>query len=69
MVAKAVGDLDGVIGFEVRSFGPLTMKIADLITQIMNEPHRGYIDLQNMHAFDYNTDLHLGPVRMCYSTY
>ena len=29
----------------------------------MNEPHRGYIDLQSMHAFDYNTDLHLGPVR------
>ncbi|KAI0340430.1 glycoside hydrolase family 5 protein [Trametopsis cervina] len=45
MVAKTLGDLDTVIGFE-----------------IMNEPHRGYIDLQSMHAFDYNTDLHLGPV-------
>ncbi|KAI0697370.1 glycoside hydrolase family 5 protein [Cytidiella melzeri] len=45
MVAKALGDLEGVIGFE-----------------IMNEPHRGYIDLQSMHAFDYNTDLHLGSV-------
>ena len=33
--------------------------------QIMNEPHRGYIDLQSMHAFDYNTDLHLGHVRKC----
>ena len=29
----------------------------------MNEPHRGYIDLQSMHAFDYNTDLHLGAIR------
>ena len=29
----------------------------------MNEPHRGYIELQSMHAFDYNTDLHLGHVR------
>ncbi len=29
----------------------------------MNEPHRGYIDLQSMHAFDYNTDLHLSHVR------
>ncbi|PSS32123.1 hypothetical protein PHLCEN_2v2119 [Hermanssonia centrifuga] len=45
MVAKTVGDLDGVIGYE-----------------IMNEPHRGYIDLQSMHAFDYNTDLHLSHV-------
>lgn len=31
--------------------------------QMMNEPHRGYIDLQSMHRFDYNTDLHLGYVR------
>ncbi|KAI0089638.1 glycoside hydrolase family 5 protein [Irpex rosettiformis] len=45
LVAKTLGDLDGVIGFE-----------------IMNEPHRGYVDLPSMHAFDYNTDLHLGPV-------
>ncbi|GJE93053.1 glycoside hydrolase family 5 protein [Phanerochaete sordida] len=45
MLVKSVGDLDGVIGFE-----------------IMNEPHRGYVELQSMHGFDYNTDLHLGPV-------
>lgn len=31
----------------------------------MNEPHRGYIELQSMHEFDYNTDLHLGHVREC----
>ena len=30
---------------------------------MMNEPHRGYVELQSMHAFDYNTDLHLGHVR------
>ncbi|OCH85892.1 glycoside hydrolase [Obba rivulosa] len=30
--------------------------------EMMNEPHRGYIDLKSMYAFDYNTDLHLGHV-------
>ncbi|KAJ7291517.1 glycoside hydrolase superfamily [Mycena rebaudengoi] len=30
--------------------------------EMMNEPHRGYIDLQSLHAFDYNTDLHLSYV-------
>jgi hypothetical protein len=30
---------------------------------MMNEPHRGYIDLKSLHEFDYNTDLHLGVVR------
>lgn len=29
----------------------------------MNEPHRGYVELQSLHEFDYNTDLHLGHVR------
>ncbi|KAF8518261.1 cytoplasmic protein [Hysterangium stoloniferum] len=42
VLVKTVGDLDGVIGFEM-----------------MNEPHRGYIDLASLYAFDYNTDLHL----------
>jgi len=46
MLAKAVGDLDAVLGFEM-----------------MNEPHRGYIDLKSLHEFDYNTDLHLSYVR------
>ncbi|KAL6302254.1 glycoside hydrolase superfamily [Sparassis latifolia] len=45
IVVKTVGNLEGVLGFE-----------------IMNEPHRGYIELQSMHEFDYNTDLHLGHV-------
>ena len=30
---------------------------------MMNEPHRGYIQIPSLHAFDYNTDLHLSHVR------
>ncbi|OCB87310.1 glycoside hydrolase family 5 protein [Sanghuangporus baumii] len=30
--------------------------------QMMNEPHRGYINASSMHCFDYNTDLHLAHV-------
>ncbi|KAJ7507025.1 glycoside hydrolase [Mycena galericulata] len=45
VLAKAVGDLDAVMGFEM-----------------MNEPHRGYIDLKSLHELDYNTDLHLAYV-------
>jgi len=33
--------------------------------QMMNEPHRGYIDLPSLHKFDYKTDLHLSYVRTC----
>ena len=33
----------------------------------MNEPHRGYIDLQSLHYFDYNTDLHLATIRAFFS--
>ncbi|KZT08198.1 glycoside hydrolase family 5 protein [Laetiporus sulphureus 93-53] len=52
VVAKAVGDLEAVLGFE-----------------IMNEPHRGYIELKSMHAFDYNTDLHLGHVPTAFQSF
>ncbi|KAJ7337646.1 glycoside hydrolase superfamily [Mycena albidolilacea] len=45
VLVRAVGDLEGVCGFEM-----------------MNEPHRGYIDLKSLHEFDYNTDLHLSVV-------
>ncbi|KAF9255450.1 glycoside hydrolase family 5 protein [Marasmius fiardii PR-910] len=51
-IVKAVGDLDGVIGFEM-----------------MNEPHRGYIDLKSLHSFDYNTDLHLGPIPSAFQSF
>ncbi|KAI0658179.1 glycoside hydrolase [Cubamyces menziesii] len=52
LIARTVGDLEGVIGFEM-----------------MNEPHRGYIELQSMHAFDYNTDLHLGHVPTAFQSF
>ncbi|CAL1708345.1 unnamed protein product [Somion occarium] len=31
--------------------------------EIMNEPHHGYVELQSMYGWDYNTDLHLGAIR------
>lgn len=34
---------------------------------MLNEPHRGYIDLKSLHSFDYNTDLHLSHMREYYS--
>ncbi|KAI9070316.1 glycoside hydrolase family 5 protein [Trametes sanguinea] len=52
LVARTLGDLEAVIGFEM-----------------MNEPHRGYIELQSMHAFDYNTDLHLGHVPTAFQSF
>ncbi|CDO77352.1 Glycoside Hydrolase Family 5 protein [Trametes cinnabarina] len=52
LIARTVGDLEAVIGFEM-----------------MNEPHRGYIELQSMHAFDYNTDLHLGHVPTAFQSF
>ncbi|PCH36934.1 glycoside hydrolase family 5 protein [Wolfiporia cocos MD-104 SS10] len=52
VVAKAVGDLDGVVGFEM-----------------INEPHRGYVELKSMNAFDYNTDLHLGHVPTAFQSF
>lgn len=29
----------------------------------MNEPHPGYINLESLHSFNYNTDLHLSYIR------
>ncbi|KAF9023012.1 glycoside hydrolase family 5 protein [Hymenopellis radicata] len=52
VLARAVGDLEGVIGFEM-----------------MNEPHKGYIDLQSLHLFDYNTDLHLGVIPTAFDSF
>ncbi|KAH9934532.1 glycoside hydrolase family 5 protein [Epithele typhae] len=37
--------------------------------EIMNEPHRGYIELQSMHSFDYNTDLHLAHVPTAFQSF
>ncbi|KAF9477640.1 glycoside hydrolase [Pholiota conissans] len=51
-VVQAVGDLEGVLGF-----------------QMMNEPHRGYINVPSLHAFDYNTDLHLSHVPSAFQSF
>jgi hypothetical protein len=71
VVASKLGDLEGVLGFQV--FGNdvyLSQAFPEISLQLMNEPHRGYIDA-SLHAFDYNTDLHLSHVRkysyfLCY---
>ncbi|KAJ2925710.1 hypothetical protein H1R20_g11384, partial [Candolleomyces eurysporus] len=51
-VVKAVGDLEGVLGF-----------------QMMNEPHRGYLEIPSLHSFDYNTDLHLSHVPSAFQSF
>ncbi|KAI6041477.1 glycoside hydrolase family 5 protein [Pisolithus marmoratus] len=51
-VVRALGDIEGVLGFE-----------------IMNEPHRGYIDLPSLYQFDYNTDLHLSYVPSAFQSF
>ncbi|KAF9078603.1 glycoside hydrolase family 5 protein [Rhodocollybia butyracea] len=51
-LVKAVGDLEGVIGFEM-----------------MNEPHRGYVEAPSLHYFDYNTDLHLSAVPSAFESF
>ncbi|KAH0831249.1 glycoside hydrolase family 5 protein [Lanmaoa asiatica] len=37
--------------------------------EIMNEPHRGYIDLPSLHKFNYNTDLHLSHVPSAFQSF
>ncbi|KAG2006941.1 cytoplasmic protein [Coprinopsis cinerea AmutBmut pab1-1] len=37
--------------------------------QMMNEPHRGYIELPSLHSFDYNTDLHLAHVPSAFQSF
>ncbi|KAF8953069.1 hypothetical protein BDZ97DRAFT_635755 [Flammula alnicola] len=37
--------------------------------QMMNEPHRGYINVPSLHAFDYNTDLHLSHVPSAFESF
>ena len=64
VLARAVGDLDGVLGFEVPSPWSFPITSANqACMQMLNEPHRGYIDLQSFHSWNYNTDLHLGHIR------
>ncbi|KAK6852268.1 glycoside hydrolase family 5 [Apiospora arundinis] len=48
----------------IEAFGRLADAIGDLEACIgfdpMNEPHRGLVNLHGFHAWDYNTDLHIG---------
>ncbi len=37
--------------------------------QMMNEPHRGYIELQSMYSFDYNTDLHFSHMPSAFQSF
>lgn len=70
VVLKTLTDLDCVAGFDVgsssssdtRRFSPSS----SWHDQMMNEPHRGYIDLPSLHKFAYMSDLHLSHVRACF---
>jgi hypothetical protein len=44
---EAVGDLDGVLGIEV-SWTPCLVFEPELISQLMNEPHAGFIGLPTL---------------------
>ncbi|KAL1721732.1 glycoside hydrolase family 5 protein [Schizophyllum commune] len=50
----------------VRAVGDLEAVIG---FEVMNEPHRGYIDLKSLHSFDYNTDLHLSYVPTAFQSF
>lgn len=66
LVAKTLGNLEAVLGFEVREFCRLARPLVKVRrAQMMNEPHKGYVQLPSMHEFDYNTELHLGHMRAC----
>lgn len=51
-VAKALGGLEAVIGFDM-----------------LNEPHRGYIEVPSLHNWDYNTDLHLHDIPSAFNSF
>jgi hypothetical protein len=61
-VAQKLSDLPAVCGFEVRALEPGEGRYPDTL-QMLNEPHRGYVGLQSLHEFVYETDLHLAHVR------
>lgn len=64
IVVKTLADLDCVVGFDVSSpCESHSHPSLTVVMQMMNEPHRGYIDLPSLHEFDYKTDLHLSHVR------
>ncbi|SJL04818.1 uncharacterized protein ARMOST_08189 [Armillaria ostoyae] len=50
----------------VRAVGDLEAVIG---FEMMNEPHRGYVELQSLHVFDYNTDLHLAHMPTAFESF
>ncbi|KAJ9098743.1 hypothetical protein QFC21_004391 [Naganishia friedmannii] len=66
-LVRALEGVEGVLGFEVCPNMPEAWEdgvVSDIGwdgAQLINEPHPGYIGMQTLHKFEYNTDLHLGP--------
>jgi len=62
VVVSQLGDLEGILGFEV--FGHINNLgfFYKIFQQIMNEPHRGYVDTL-LSRFEYNRELHLSYIR------
>ncbi|KIL62019.1 glycoside hydrolase family 5 protein [Amanita muscaria Koide BX008] len=54
-------------------FDELVKAVGDLEAvigfEMMNEPHRGYIDLKSLHSFDYNVDLHLSHMPSAFQSF
>ncbi|KAF8633873.1 hypothetical protein AX15_001204 [Amanita polypyramis BW_CC] len=54
-------------------FDKLVEAVGDLDSvigfEVMNEPHRGYIDLKSLHSFNYNVDLHLGHMPSAFQSF
>ncbi|KAJ3722722.1 glycoside hydrolase family 5 protein [Lentinula guzmanii] len=50
----------------VRAVGDLEAVVG---FEMMNEPHRGYVEVPSLHYFDYNTDLHLSAVPSAFESF
>ncbi|KAK2465756.1 hypothetical protein APHAL10511_002300 [Amanita phalloides] len=54
-------------------FDKLVEAVGDLDSvigfEVMNEPHRGYIDQGSLHSFDYNVELHLGHMPSAFQSF
>ena len=65
VICQYTADLEAVLGYEVCCIGSNPIRAdRSIVLQCLNEPHPGYIGLQSLHGFDYNTNLHLGEIRM-----
>jgi hypothetical protein len=64
VICQHTADLEAVLGYQVRRVRSIPMEDRLIyFLQAINEPHPGYIGLQSLHGFDYNTNLHLGEIR------